>query len=88
MDEKDVEKTTFIGQNMEIYVDDMLIKRRETRDHEPNLIESFENLKKDNLRLNLDKYVFGVTSEKFLGYMISQRGIEPNPDKIAACQAM
>ncbi|GAA0159288.1 hypothetical protein LIER_16102 [Lithospermum erythrorhizon] len=76
-----------IGRNMEIYVDDMLIKSREASDHEANIRESFENLLRYNLRLNLDKCVFGVTSGKFLGYMISQRGIEPNPDKTSVLQS-
>ncbi|GAA0146940.1 hypothetical protein LIER_36419 [Lithospermum erythrorhizon] len=73
---------------MEIYVDDMLIKSREAADHEADLLEGFENLRKYNLWVNPEKYVFGVTPGKLLGYMIRQRGIEPNPDKIAAVQAM
>ncbi|GAA0145327.1 hypothetical protein LIER_05548 [Lithospermum erythrorhizon] len=77
-----------IGQNMEIYVDDMLIKSREVEDHEANLRESFENLKRNKLRLDPDKCVFGVTSGKFMWYMISQRGIEPNPYKIATLRAI
>ncbi|GAA0170915.1 hypothetical protein LIER_25073 [Lithospermum erythrorhizon] len=66
----------------------MLIKSKEAADHEANLRESFDNLRKYNLRLNPDKCVFGETFGKFLGYMISQRGIEPNPEKIEALQAM
>ncbi|GAA0150447.1 hypothetical protein LIER_09389 [Lithospermum erythrorhizon] len=66
--------STQICRNMEIYVDDMLIKSWERAGHEANLRESFENLWKYNLRLNPDKCIFGVTSGKFLGYMISQRG--------------
>ncbi|GAA0152449.1 hypothetical protein LIER_10930 [Lithospermum erythrorhizon] len=46
--------STQIGRNMEIYVDDMLIKSREVADHEANLRESFENLQKYNMRLNPD----------------------------------
>ncbi|GAA0153685.1 hypothetical protein LIER_11861 [Lithospermum erythrorhizon] len=66
----------------------MLIKSREAEDHEANLKESFENLRRNKIRLNLDKCVFGVTSAKFLGNMIIQRVIEPNPDNIAAVHAM
>ncbi|GAA0147074.1 hypothetical protein LIER_06865 [Lithospermum erythrorhizon] len=77
-----------IGWNMEIYVDDMLIKSSEASDHEANLRESFENLRRYNLWLNTEKCVFGVTFGKFLGYMINQRGIEPKPDKIAAVRAI
>ncbi|GAA0144502.1 hypothetical protein LIER_04932 [Lithospermum erythrorhizon] len=80
--------STQIGRNMEIYVDDMLIKNWEAYNHEANLRESFENLRRYTLWLNPNKCVFGVTSGKFMGYMISQSGIEPNPDKIAAVQAM
>ncbi|GAA0153684.1 hypothetical protein LIER_11860 [Lithospermum erythrorhizon] len=80
--------STEISWNMNIYVDDMLIKSREAEDHEANLKESFENLRRNKIRLNLDKCVFGVTSAKFLGNMIIQRVIEPNPDNIAAVHAM
>ncbi|GAA0159451.1 hypothetical protein LIER_16221 [Lithospermum erythrorhizon] len=80
--------STQIGRNMEIYVDDMLIKSWDVEDHEANLRESFENVRRKNLKLNANKWVFGVTSGKFLVYMIIQRGIEPNPDKITAIQAM
>ncbi|GAA0166524.1 hypothetical protein LIER_21660 [Lithospermum erythrorhizon] len=86
--EEEVEKTTLIGWNMEIYADDMLIKSREAEHHEANLRKSFENLRRNKLRLNPDRCVFGVTSEKFVGYMISQRRIEVNPDKIDAVEAM
>ncbi|GAA0162399.1 hypothetical protein LIER_18502 [Lithospermum erythrorhizon] len=79
---------TQIGRNMEIYVDDMLINSREAANHEANIKESFENLRRYNLRLNPDKCVLGVTSMKFLGYMISQRGIDSNPDKIVVVRAM
>ncbi|GAA0184181.1 hypothetical protein LIER_31469 [Lithospermum erythrorhizon] len=80
--------STQIGWNMEIYVDDILIKSREAADHEANFRESFNNLRKYKIWLNPDKCVLGVTSDKLLGYMISQQRIEQNPDKIAAIQAM
>ncbi|GAA0168611.1 hypothetical protein LIER_23287 [Lithospermum erythrorhizon] len=64
---------------MEIYVDDILINSWEAEDHEANLRESFENVRRNKVRLNPDKCFFGVTSGKFVGYMISQGGIEPNP---------
>ncbi|GAA0170240.1 hypothetical protein LIER_24543 [Lithospermum erythrorhizon] len=66
----------------------MLIKIREVDDHEANLRESFDNLRRYKVLLNLNNCVFGVTSRTFLEYMISQRGIEPNLDKIAVVQAM
>ncbi|GAA0148391.1 hypothetical protein LIER_36713 [Lithospermum erythrorhizon] len=78
MAKEDVEKTAFItDHNMEIYVDEILIKSREADDHEANLRESFSNLRMYKLRLNPEKGVFGVTSGKFLRYMISQRRMEP-----------
>ncbi|GAA0186737.1 hypothetical protein LIER_34025 [Lithospermum erythrorhizon] len=67
--------STQIGRNMEIYVDEMLIKSRVVKHHEANLRESFENLRRNKLRLSPNKCVFGVTSRKVIGYMISQRGI-------------
>ena len=57
-------------------------------DHMTNLRESLGKLRECRLRINPEKCSFGVTSGKFLGYMISERGIEPNPDKIKAIQDM
>ncbi|GAA0150368.1 hypothetical protein LIER_37107 [Lithospermum erythrorhizon] len=77
-----------IGRNMEIYVDAMIIKSREADEHEANRREIFDNMRRYKLQLNPDKCVFGVSSGKFLGYIISQRGIEPNTNKIGVVQAM
>ncbi|GAA0170073.1 hypothetical protein LIER_40882 [Lithospermum erythrorhizon] len=52
----------------------MLIKSGEAEDHEANLMEGFKNLRRNKLRLNPDKCVFGVTSGKFLGYMCPGKG--------------
>ncbi|GAA0147327.1 hypothetical protein LIER_07054 [Lithospermum erythrorhizon] len=80
---EDEEKTAFFTEeNMEIYVDDMLVKSKEKGHHLVNLKETFEQLRSRRLRINPGKCTFGVTSGKFLGYMISERGIQPNPDKI------
>ncbi|CAL8991494.1 unnamed protein product [Prunus brigantina] len=73
-----------IGTSMEVYVDDMLVKSRTANDHLRNLALMFGKLKQYNMRLNPSKCAFGVASGKFLGFMISQRGIEANPDKIRA----
>ena len=51
-----------------------------------DLEETFANLRKINLKLNLEKCVFGVPSGKLLGFFVSQRGIEANPDKIKAIE--
>ncbi|GAA0187274.1 hypothetical protein LIER_34562 [Lithospermum erythrorhizon] len=74
--------------NMEICVDDMLVKRKVRDEHLANLRETFMWLWERRLKLNLQKCSFGVTSGKFLGYMISERGIKPNPDKIKALLEM
>ncbi|CAL8993374.1 unnamed protein product [Prunus brigantina] len=73
-----------IGTSMEVYVDDMLVKSRTANDHLRNLSLMFGKLKQYNMRLNPSKCAFGVASGKFLGFMISQRGIEANPVKIRA----
>src|SRR3954464_4607161 len=73
-----------IGKNIEVYVDDMLVKSTKENDHVKDLRETFEVLKKHNMRLNLQKCVFGVTAGKFLGFMVTNRGIKANPDKIQA----
>ncbi|CAL9011062.1 unnamed protein product [Prunus brigantina] len=73
-----------IGNTMEVYVNDMLVKSRTTDQHIPNLSAMFTILKQYKMRLNPTKCAFGVASGKFLGFMISQRGIEANPEKIQA----
>ncbi|KAI5334662.1 hypothetical protein L3X38_024795 [Prunus dulcis] len=73
-----------IGSTMEVYVDDMLVKSRTADQHIPNLSAMFTILKQYKMRLNPTKCAFGVASGKFLGFMISQRGIEANPEKIQA----
>ncbi|KAM2622310.1 hypothetical protein TB2_026945 [Malus domestica] len=71
-----------IGKSMEVYVDDMLVKSKHANQHITNLSETFTILKRYRIRLNLNKCAFGVGSDKFLGFMISQRGIEANLEKI------
>ncbi|KAM1143975.1 hypothetical protein EV1_032479 [Malus domestica] len=73
-----------IGKSMEVYVDDMLVKSKHANQHITNLSETFTILKRYRMRLNPNKCAFGVGSGKFLGFMISQRGIEANPEKIKA----
>ena len=73
-----------IGRNMEVYVDDMLVKSKEELAHLDDLKETFATLKTHQMRLNLSKCVFGVASGKFLEFMVSQRGIEANPEKVRA----
>ena len=73
-----------IGRNMEVNVDDMLVKSKEAKTHLEDLQETFNTLRRYKLKLNLVKYLFGVSLGKFLGFMVSQRGIEANPVKIRA----
>ena len=67
-----------------MYVDDMLVKSLHENDHLDNLRETFNTLHSYNMKLNPNKCAFGVTVEKFLGFMVSQRGIEVNSEKIRA----
>ncbi|KAM2651566.1 hypothetical protein EV1_015421 [Malus domestica] len=71
-----------IGKSMKVYVDDMLVKSKHANQHITNLFVTFTIMKRYQMRLNPNKCAFGVGSGKFLGFMISQRGIEVNPEKI------
>ena len=73
-----------IGRNMEVYVDDMLVKSIKDGEHIKDLQEAFATLRKHQMKLNPTKCAFGVASGKFLGFMVTQRGIEANPEKIRA----
>ena len=66
----------------------MLVKSRREQDHLEDLRETFDTLRSYNMKLNPGKCAFGVTVGKFLGFMVSQRGIEANPDKIWAIMKM
>ena len=67
-----------IGKSMEVYIDDMLVESKEHPDHTRHLQETFELLRRHGMKLNPLKCVFGVSSGKFLGFMVTQRGIEAN----------
>ena len=69
---------------MEVYIDDMLVKSKERLDHTRHLQENFELLRRHNMRLNPFKCAFGGSSSKFLGFMVTQRGIEANPIQFKA----
>ena len=73
-----------IGRNVQVYMDDMLVKSIREDNHLDNLKETFDTLRSYNMKLNPNKCAFGVTAGKFLGFIVSQRGIEVNPDKIMA----
>ena len=67
-----------------MYVDDMLVKSKEESAHLEDLQETFTTLKQYQMTLNPSKCTFRVASEKFLGFMLSQRGIEANLEKVRA----
>ncbi|XP_024036977.1 uncharacterized protein LOC112096961 [Citrus clementina] len=77
-----------IGKTMEVYVDDMITKSKIPKEHVRHLEETFELLRKYKMKLNPEKCAFGVESGKFLGFMVSHRGIEANPEKIQAIVQM
>ena len=77
-----------LGKNMEIYIDDMVVKSKVSSEHLGDLQVVFEILRSHKLRLNASKCSFGVGSGKFLGYMVTHRGIEVNPDQIKAIHNM
>ena len=77
-----------IRKNVEVYVDDMLVKSKEEVDHLDDLKETFNTLKQYNMKLNPSKCAFGVFSRKFLRFMVSRRGIEANPEKVRAILKM
>ena len=69
-----------IGRTVEVYIDDMVVKSKQEMQHVDDLKEVFEVLRRHKLCLNANKCVFGVGAGKFLGYLITNRGIEVNPD--------
>jgi len=73
-----------IGHTMEVYVDDMLAKSKKAVSHIAYLDEMFHVLRKYGMKLNLLKCSFGVSSGKFLGFIVHARGIETNPAQVHA----
>ena len=73
-----------LGKNIEVYIDDMVVKSKVVAEHMSDLGSVFEVLRKHKLRLNASKCSFGVGSGKFLGYMVTHHGIEVNPNQIKA----
>ncbi|KAL0313362.1 UNVERIFIED_CONTAM: hypothetical protein Sradi_5735500 [Sesamum radiatum] len=69
---------------MQVYIDDMLVKSKRREDHPQDLQVCFGILQRFGMKLNPAKCTFGVHGGKFLGFMISQRGIKVNPEKIKA----
>ena len=77
-----------IGKSMEVYVNDMLVKSKTTRDRIGHLNQTFNILRKYRIKLNPLKCAFAIRLGKFLGFMVNQCGIGANPDKINALLEM
>lgn len=79
---------TRIGRNVHAYVDDIVVKSRKKETLIDDLKETFDNLRVDKIMLNPDKCVFGVPAGKLIGFLVSNRGIEANPEKIKAITSL
>ena len=75
---------SLLGKNIEIYIDDMVVKSKVVSEHLGDLRVIFEILRSYKLLLNASKCSFGVGSSKFIGYMVTHKEIEVNPDQIKA----
>ncbi|XP_056685712.1 uncharacterized protein [Spinacia oleracea] len=70
------------GRNIKVYVDDLVVKSREAEDHVDNLRETFMNLQMYQIKLNPKKCIFGVKSRKFMCFLVSEKGIDENLNKV------
>ena len=77
-----------IRRNVEVYVDDMLVKSIKEEDYLDDLRETFNTFRQYHMKLNPSKCAFRVSSGKFLGFIVSHRGIEANPEKVRAILQM
>ena len=77
-----------LGKIIEVYIDDMVVKSKRVSEHVEDLEKIFAILREHRLRLNASKCSFGVRSGKFLGYMVTHRGIEVSPDQIKAINSL
>ena len=73
-----------LGRSIEVYIDDMVVKSKVVSEHVEDLTKIFGILRKHKLHLNASKCSFGVGSGRFLGYMVTHRGIEVNLDQTKA----
>ena len=75
---------TQISRNVEAYMDDIVVKSRRGSDLLTDLTETFTSLRRYDIKLNLAKCTFGVPGGKLLGFLVFERGIDTNPEKIGA----
>ena len=73
-----------LGSTMEVYIDDMLVKSKQRPDHAAHLQQAFDILREYGMKLNPLKCAFRVSVGRFLGFMVTQRGIEANPSQLKA----
>ena len=73
-----------LGRTMEVYIDDMLVKYKQCPDHAAHLQQTFDLLREYGMKLNPLKCAFGVSADKFLGFMVTQRGTETNLAQLKA----
>ena len=73
-----------LGKTIEVYNYDMLVKSKESPNHAEHLQEAFELLRAYGMKLNPSKCAFGVSVDRFLGFVVTQRGIEANPAQLKA----
>ena len=73
-----------IDRTMEVYIDDILVKNETQVEHVQHLEETFHLIRAYNMKLNLVKCAFDINAGKFLGFMVTQRGIEVNPAQVKA----
>jgi hypothetical protein len=79
---------TQIRRNIKAYIDDVVVKSKQHGDLLNDLKQTFDNLHKHKMMLNLKKYLFDVSSGKLLGYMVSAQGIHANPKKVEAIEQL
>jgi hypothetical protein len=77
-----------LGRNASAYVDDIVIMSEKEKDYIADLTETFDNMRRNDLKLNLEKYIFGTRKGQLLGCKVSKRGIQANPKKIEALRRM
>lgn len=73
-----------ISKMMEVYIDDMLVKSMKADQHLSHLEQAFQVLERYKMKLNPTKCSFGVSAGKFLGYLVTKRGIEVDLDQVRA----
>ena len=77
-----------LGKNIEVYIDDMVVKSKVVFELVGDLENIFKILRKHKLRLNASKCSFSVGSGKFLDYMVTHRRIEVNPDQVKVINSL